>query len=104
MLGHLSLVVLSFFGVLVAAQNAGGNLAYSPPFYPSPWMKSTGEWSAAYEKAKSFVGQLTLLEKVNITTGMFLFYLHLVHWELFGGYMRGLRGSQRLVFRCGLIE
>lgn len=58
-------MVLTLFGA------TNGQLAYSPPFYPSPWMKATGEWSTAYEKAKEFVGQLTLLEKVNITTGMF---------------------------------
>jgi beta-glucosidase len=27
-------------------------------------------WEAAYEKAKDFVSQLTLLEKVNLTTGI----------------------------------
>ena len=27
-------------------------------------------WEAAYAQAKSFVSQLTLLEKVNITTGI----------------------------------
>lgn len=50
--------------------NATSTLAYSPPFYPSPWITGTGEWSDAYAKAKDFVSQLTLLEKVNLTTGM----------------------------------
>lgn len=27
-------------------------------------------WEEAYEKAKAFVSQLTLLEKVNLTTGI----------------------------------
>jgi beta-glucosidase len=27
-------------------------------------------WEDAYEKAKEFVSQLTLLEKVNLTTGV----------------------------------
>ena len=45
------------------------SLATSEPFYPSPWMNGQGEWSDAYAKAKDFVGQLTLLEKVNLTTG-----------------------------------
>lgn len=46
-------------------------LAYSPPFYPSPWMnpKAIG-WEEAYSKAKDFVSQMTLLEKVNLTTGV----------------------------------
>lgn len=50
--------------------DAGAGLAYSEPHYPSPWMdpKATG-WEDAYAKAKAFVSQLTLLEKVNITTG-----------------------------------
>ncbi|RMZ85792.1 hypothetical protein DV737_g363, partial [Chaetothyriales sp. CBS 132003] len=47
-----------------------GPLATSPPSYPSPWGEGTGNWSAAYEKARSFVSQLTLLEKVNLTTGV----------------------------------
>lgn len=45
------------------------NLVDSPPFYPSPWIEGTGDWAAAYEKARAFVSQLTLLEKVNLTTG-----------------------------------
>lgn len=43
----------------------------SAPFYPSPWMTpGTLDWADAYEKAKIFVSQLTLLEKVNLTTGV----------------------------------
>lgn len=43
----------------------------SDPFYPSPWMTpGTLDWEDAYEKAKDFVSQLTLLEKVNLTTGV----------------------------------
>ncbi|EMD60394.1 hypothetical protein GGP41_000720 [Bipolaris sorokiniana] len=46
------------------------NNAQSPPFYPSPWVDpTTKDWAAAYEKAKAFVSQLTLIEKVNLTTG-----------------------------------
>lgn len=44
--------------------------ATSPPFYPSPWMDGSGEWAAAYARAQQFVSQLTLLEKVNLTTGV----------------------------------
>ncbi|KAL5113910.1 hypothetical protein ACEQ8H_008193 [Pleosporales sp. CAS-2024a] len=43
--------------------------AVSPPFYPSPWIEGLGDWGAAYQKAQAFVSQLTLLEKVNLTTG-----------------------------------
>jgi beta-glucosidase len=44
----------------------------SPPKYPSPWVDSSiaGNWSAAIAKAQAFVKQLTLLEKVNLTTGV----------------------------------
>ena len=42
----------------------------SPPFYPSPWGNGRGEWAEAYDKARTFVSQLTLLEKVNLTTGV----------------------------------
>ncbi len=42
----------------------------SPPFYPSPWISGQGEWADAYAKARDFVSQLTLLEKVNLTTGV----------------------------------
>ncbi|KAJ4268840.1 beta-glucosidase [Fusarium torreyae] len=46
-------------------------LAHSPPHYPSPWMdpEAVG-WQDAYAKARDFVSQLTLLEKVNLTTGV----------------------------------
>lgn len=43
--------------------------AYSPPYYPSPWSDGKGEWAEAYERARDFVGKLTLAEKVNLTTG-----------------------------------
>jgi beta-glucosidase len=49
---------------------SGDNSQFSPPFYPSPWMSGQGDWADAYEKARDFVSQLTLLEKVNLTTGV----------------------------------
>ncbi|ORY12520.1 beta-glucosidase [Clohesyomyces aquaticus] len=53
------------------ATNPGGlNAVTSPPFYPSPWMDGSGGWGDAYAKAQAFVRQLTLLEKVNLTTGV----------------------------------
>lgn len=46
-------------------------LAYSPSSYPSPWMDPSADgWADAYIKAKEFVSQLTILEKVNLTTGI----------------------------------
>ena len=46
------------------------NAEFSPPYYPSPWGSGTGEWANAYAKAQAFVSQLTLVEKVNLTTGV----------------------------------
>lgn len=43
---------------------------FSPPYYPSPWASGAGGWGDAYAKARGFVSQLTLLEKVNLTTGV----------------------------------
>lgn len=45
-------------------------LESSAPFYPSPWANGQGEWADAYAKAKDFVSQLTILEKINLTTGV----------------------------------
>ena len=42
----------------------------SPPEYPSPWGEGLGDWAAAYAQARQFVSQLTLTEKVNLTTGV----------------------------------
>ena len=44
----------------------------SPPRYPSPWGTGAGDWASAYEKAIALVSQLTLEEKVNLTTGQSL--------------------------------
>lgn len=68
--------LLAFFP-LVYAQDYGNTFAganstfkvQSPHYYPSPKIEGAGDWAAAYTKAKTFVSQLTLLEKVNLTTG-----------------------------------
>lgn len=50
--------------------DARAELAHSPPHYPSPWMNPQAPgWEDAYAKAKAFVSQMTLTEKVNLTTG-----------------------------------
>ncbi|MCJ1312484.1 hypothetical protein MMC25_006158 [Agyrium rufum] len=68
----------------------------SPPFYPSPWLESgTGDWGDAVAKARAFVSQLTLLEKVNLTTG--------VGWE--GERCVGQNGAiPRLGFRSMCMQ
>ena len=42
----------------------------SPPFYPSPWVSGLGDWGASVAKAQALVAQMTLAEKVNLTTGV----------------------------------
>lgn len=81
-------------GTLLAGVASGQ--ATSPPKYPSPWIDSDFNWddpspvptngrtwAQAYDKAVEFVSQLSLLEKVNLTTG--------VGWE--GGRCVGNTGS-----------
>ena len=67
----------------------------SPPHYPAPWGSGLGEWQAAYAQAQAFVSQLTLTEKVNLTTG--------VGWE--GEKCVGNIGSiPRLAFKAMCLE
>lgn len=69
-----TLVVTSFLSIPLAVGQAT-----SPPHYPSPWGSGTGDWADAYTKARAFVQQLTLLEKVNLTTGVG--YESMEFWE-----------------------
>lgn len=60
-----------FFWQRANYQKRDDQLAYSEPTYPSPWMNpSATGWEDAYIQARDFVSQLTLLEKVNLTTGV----------------------------------
>ncbi|KAL4810907.1 glycoside hydrolase superfamily [Aspergillus unguis] len=43
--------------------------AFSPPYYPAPKGGWVSSWADAYRKAQDVVGNLTLAEKVNLTTG-----------------------------------
>lgn len=57
--------------LLKQRDSSGDPNAYSPPSYPSPWMNPNADgWEAAYIQAKQFVSQMTLMEKVNLTTGV----------------------------------
>lgn len=70
-------LVLLFVAVTVLLLSAGGIWAWksapenglSPPWYPSPKGGTDAAWEESYKKAKTLVEQLTLVEKVNITTG-----------------------------------
>ncbi|PKY04238.1 beta-glucosidase-related glycosidase [Aspergillus campestris IBT 28561] len=64
-LGWLQVTAVTAASV-VSAQD---NLEYSPPFYPSPWANGQGEWAKSYQRAVELVSQMTLAEKVNLTTG-----------------------------------
>jgi len=71
MLGSILLLALSVLADANAIPRQNDGLAYSPPFYPTPWMDPEADgWAEAYAKAKDFVSQLTLMEKVNLTTGV----------------------------------
>ncbi|KAJ7099289.1 glycoside hydrolase superfamily [Mycena belliarum] len=42
----------------------------SPIVLPAPDVQATGDWASAVKKARAFVKQLTLPEKINVTTGV----------------------------------
>ena len=41
----------------------------SPPWYPAPLGGTVGSWQSSYEKASALVGNMSLVQKVNVTTG-----------------------------------
>lgn len=61
----MKLLALASAVSLAAAQSYN-----SPPYYPSPKGGWVGDWTASYEKAAALVRQMTLAEKVNITTSI----------------------------------
>nr|POE59322.1 putative beta-glucosidase e [Quercus suber] len=68
-----------FFATQVLLLSAGGIWVYkvggvpedgeSEPWYPAPRGGTVEAWRLSYEKAAKLVGQMTLVEKVNVTTG-----------------------------------
>lgn len=66
-----------FFVTLLLLLSAGGIWVYkvvpvdgeSEPWYPSPLGGTVKSWEESYKKAADLVRQMTLVEKVNITTG-----------------------------------
>ncbi|KAM0724225.1 hypothetical protein Q7P37_000107 [Cladosporium fusiforme] len=74
----LCVLVLAFVATLALLFGAGGLWAWhvsvpldglSEPWYTSPKGGSVEEWKRSYEKAKKLVEQMSLVEKVNVTTG-----------------------------------
>jgi len=62
--GLLTLLPMAFW--LVPGKGSG---ITSPPVYPSPKGGTLSQWEQSYEKAAAMVGKMSLIEKVNITTG-----------------------------------
>ena len=71
-------LILLFVATLVLLLSAGGIWVYkaakpydgqSDPWYPAPQGGTVDSWKEAYEKAAKLVGDMTLVEKVNVTTG-----------------------------------
>lgn len=73
------IIILLLFGAVALIVLGGGGLyvyhtapkdGYSPPWYPTPRGGTAGSWQKSYDKAKQMVERMTLVEKVNITTGI----------------------------------
>lgn len=61
--------VFVFIGKESEATEEEPTEARSPPWYPTPLGGTVAQWSESYEKAEALVKNMTLPEKVNITTG-----------------------------------
>ncbi|GME24132.1 putative beta-glucosidase 1 precursor protein [Neofusicoccum parvum] len=69
---------LLFILALLLLLSAGGLWAWkarplegqSPPWYPSPLGGADARWEESYRRAALLVGNMTLVEKVNVTTGV----------------------------------
>lgn len=68
----LSMILYQFL-LLVFVGLVNANFSFSPRVYPNPQGgRSTADfdWEEAYEKARAFVSDLSLIEKVNLTSGV----------------------------------
>ncbi|KAI9805035.1 MAG: hypothetical protein M1833_006339 [Piccolia ochrophora] len=69
----LSIILAGFVAII----SAGGLWVYkvapkdgqSPPWYPTPRGGTSRSWQDSYSKAQKMVNQMSLIEKVNVTTG-----------------------------------
>nr|RBQ92251.1 hypothetical protein FVER53263_11749 [Fusarium verticillioides] len=54
---------------VIEAQELTWSYGRSPPFYPTPPGTGLGNWSHAYDQASALVSQMTMDEKVSVTSG-----------------------------------
>ncbi|EXJ80203.1 beta-glucosidase [Capronia coronata CBS 617.96] len=74
---YIAVSVLLLAIVTSAAIGGGGYWIYttaakdgqSPPWYPTPQGGTLSSWQQSYDKAQKMVERMSLVEKVNITTG-----------------------------------
>ena len=52
----------------------------SPPYYPTPQGGWVDSWAEAYKKAHAVVSNMTLAEKVNLTTGTGLWMVRVMFY------------------------
>lgn len=64
-----AVVLLLASGGIWAWKRSGPKDGLSPPWYPTPKGGTDPKWEQSYNKAAELVKQMTLPEKVNITTG-----------------------------------
>lgn len=57
-------------GAIGVEKRQSGGSTYSAPYYPAPKGGWLPDWSASYTKAAAMVAQMTLAEKVNVTTSI----------------------------------
>ena len=67
-------ILLTGLGILLASvawvfKTHASPDGQSPPWYPSPKGGTLESWKGSYAKASKMVGKMSLVEKVNITTG-----------------------------------
>jgi len=72
------ILVATFLATLLLLLSAGGLWVYkasvpkygqSEPWYPTPQGGTVDPWRESYKRAAELVGRMTLVEKVNVTTG-----------------------------------
>jgi len=67
---HLNNVALALVATLFQTPIVEAALEDNAKYFPSPWARGGPDgWDPAHERAREFVSQLTLTEKVNLTTG-----------------------------------